>query len=527
MLKIFINIIKKKKTIVFLYLILLILLNVCIIVYPLYLNKVLSHIQELSLTEIGEFIALSLAIPILSLLKDRALNYTDNVLSIYMSNDLIQRILKKDVLQIKNFSPNYITRAVNNFSGLVCNFYLYNIVDSFISIIAVIVMFVILGKENIYLALFIVIINLLRLIIVINYNSKLERANKEKIKMENIYYDCFNSYILKLKSIILRNKKDSANQQLSLHAEEYLSHAKRYSFPISVISTINNAGIWIIHFLTVLFSLILSKMTVITFYTIQLAFSYSQQMGNSFQNIVTIFPSYANIKAFYKVVEEFLKLEDLKSDGDIKPFKTVELKNVSFRYRKDVPIIQCMNYKFHSGNLYIISGENGKGKSTLLKLLTGIYSNYQGQILLDDTPINNYNICYYQRYLVSFLTQEDLLFEGTVASNMLEKNREKLAAMCNYLKINDPNKIVNVDGNNLSGGEKRKILLARVLLDIQNKDPSLIIFDEPTYALEKDLAEKVLTMIKTLSASKIVIMISHDEINHTQLLGKCEIVNIK
>lgn len=527
MLKIFIDVIKKKKATAIFYLILLILLNICIVVYPLYLNRVLSHIQELSLIEIGGFIALSLIIPILSLLKDRALNYTDNILSIYMSNDLIQRILKKEVLEIKKFSPNYITRAVNNFSGLVCNFYLYNVVDSCISIITAIVMFIILGKENIYLALFIVIANLLRLVIVVNYNSKIERTNKEKIKMENIYYDCFNSYILKLKSIILRDKKVSVNQQLNSHAEEYLAHTKKYSFPIGVTSTINNAGIWIIHFLTILFSLMLSKMTVITFYTIQLAFYYSQQMGNSFQNIVTIFPSYANIKAFYKVVEEFLKLEDLKSDGEIKPFKTLELKNVSFSYTKDTPVIQGMNYKFHSGTLYIISGENGNGKSTLLKLLTGIYSNYQGQILLDNIPIENYNICYYQRYLVSVLTQEDLLFEGTVASNMLGENSEQLAAMCNCLKITDQDKIVYADGDNLSGGEKRKILLARVLLDIQNKEPSLIIFDEPTYALEKDLAEKVINMIKTLSASKIVIMISHDEIYHTQLLGQCEIVNIK
>ena len=191
----------------------------------------------------------------------------------------------------------------------------------------------------------------------------------------------------------------------------------------------------------------------------------------------------------------------------------IELKNVSFGYSKlDAPIIKDFSLKINPGETVAIVGGTGSGKSTLSKLISGLYAPWTGDILYDGKSIEEID---HEVFVASIavVDQDIILFEDTIRNNIkmwddtIEDFEMILAA--NDAKIHDVimarkdgyNAFIGEGGNNLSGGERQRLEIARAL----SADPNIIILDEATSALDAKTEYEVVNAIKKRAITCIVI----------------------
>lgn len=183
---------------------------------------------------------------------------------------------------------------------------------------------------------------------------------------------------------------------------------------------------------------------------------------------------------------------------------TVRLENISFSYSENVPILENINLTFHSGKIIGIRGQSGRGKSTLLKLLLGLYKPTNGSILFDYVKMEDFDKEYFYSKLISFVGQEPVLFNGTtldnITSNIDECDLELLESMKHLIKdIPEHTK--------MSGGQRQRVAICRAFL----RKPKILLLDEPTSALDSKNEQTVLTMIKEIHSKMniTVIIVSH------------------
>lgn len=188
----------------------------------------------------------------------------------------------------------------------------------------------------------------------------------------------------------------------------------------------------------------------------------------------------------------------------------IDLNDVSFRHEEKV-ILSHASYRFEAGKKYLILGENGSGKSTLFKLLTGLESEYEGCISVNGTDIRQLWPALYDR--IGVVLQDAFLFDDTLLQNITlyrPELRERVEpvlrslGMDAFLASHDLEQTFQNTKGNLSGGERQKLALARVL--IENK--SVIFLDEATANMDKDSSQKILSQLLR-TAGLTVISIEH------------------
>lgn len=201
---------------------------------------------------------------------------------------------------------------------------------------------------------------------------------------------------------------------------------------------------------------------------------------------------------------------------------TFTFEGVSFRYPKaESDALKGLNLTVHAGERLAVVGENGAGKSTMIKLLLRLYEPTQGRILLNGTDIREYDKEAYYR-IFSPVFQEVNLFAFPLSENVsmqssdntdLDKAKTCLenAGLGEKLR-NLPKgihseilKVIHDDGTDLSGGEKQKLALARALY----KDAPVVVLDEPTAALDALAEAKLYQDFDTLIGNKTAVYISH------------------
>ena len=197
---------------------------------------------------------------------------------------------------------------------------------------------------------------------------------------------------------------------------------------------------------------------------------------------------------------------------------TILFKNVSFKYEgSSKPILDNATFGFHTNSVNTIFGQSGIGKTTLVKLLMGFYKLNGGEIYIDGQSISNTNLDNL-REQISFVNQKVDLFNTTVLDNIKYGNNATTAQIQRTIQQyrimpvfkNLPNglqTVAGVGGSNLSRGQRQTVLLLRALM----RNTRVIIFDEPTSALDPRTKGVLMGMIKKVSASKTVIIITHDK----------------
>lgn len=197
----------------------------------------------------------------------------------------------------------------------------------------------------------------------------------------------------------------------------------------------------------------------------------------------------------------------------------IEFRNVSFKYpRTDRYILKDVSIKINEGEHISIVGQNGAGKTTFIKLLCGLYDDYEGEILVNGKNIKNYTIYEYMRFL-AVVFQDFRLFAFSLRDNItvFAENNQDIDVM--YEKVNLKEWISGLkDGDRThiykyfaengvepSGGEAQKIAIARALY----KNAPIVILDEPTAAMDPISEYKIYKNFRELVKNKTAVYISH------------------
>lgn len=216
------------------------------------------------------------------------------------------------------------------------------------------------------------------------------------------------------------------------------------------------------------------------------------------------------------LVEEETKIKS--SPHAIKPEKLkgeIEFKNVSFEYDYE-PILKNINFKVRSGQTVAIFGQTGSGKSTIINLIERFYDATSGEILIDGIDIRKYDLQALRKN-ISISMQDVFLFSNTIEENIsygvseVENSRvtwaAEMADASNFIQnLSDSYEtVVGERGVGLSGGQKQRITLARSII----KDPSILILDDTTSALDVETEAMIQENLNTVYKDKTCFKIAH------------------
>lgn len=195
---------------------------------------------------------------------------------------------------------------------------------------------------------------------------------------------------------------------------------------------------------------------------------------------------------------------------------TVAVKNVSFSYDGERKVLNNINMEISPKGLVAIVGESGSGKSTIASLILNSHTVTDGEILINDTNVENIaSGCIYEN--IALVSTNSYIFNGTILDNLLMGNKDaskkqieealKTARLYDFVKSLKDGLSTNVGegGNALSGGQKQRLALARAVL----ADRRMIIFDEATSNIDVESEESIWEAIYELSKEKTILVISH------------------
>ena len=209
----------------------------------------------------------------------------------------------------------------------------------------------------------------------------------------------------------------------------------------------------------------------------------------------------------------------------------IEFKNVEFSYTEERKILQDISFKLESGHSIALVGPSGSGKSTIANLIPRLYDVQGGQVTFDGVDVRKLDL-EFLRDNIGIVSQETYLFNGTIRENLLyarpDATEEQILEACKKANIidfierqeNGLDTMVGNRGLKLSGGEKQRLSIARVLL----KDPALLIFDEATASLDSISESKIQEAIDPIIDSRTSILIAH---RLSTILAADEILVIK
>lgn len=223
------------------------------------------------------------------------------------------------------------------------------------------------------------------------------------------------------------------------------------------------------------------------------------------RQLIAIRPACAAMEQF---VSQSNRVANTKSLSCIE--KEIRYNNVSFGYTDDRPLLQDFNFTAEKGKKYLIKGPSGCGKTTAINLLLRYYDVTSGEIMIDRIPITDYGTTY---SAMTVVRQEAVLFHDTLRNNLTMYNEVsddrivetlKSLGLDRFANLQSLDAVITENGANLSGGEKKRICLARALL----RNTDVLILDEPLANLDESTAKKIEDLLLSISG-KLLLVVSH------------------
>lgn len=227
--------------------------------------------------------------------------------------------------------------------------------------------------------------------------------------------------------------------------------------------------------------------------------------------------SLANIERLFHLLEHPIQVNDQPDAGTLQVHQaSIHFERVSFGYRSDRPILKEVSFSIPSGHKVAVVGASGAGKSTLARLLFRFYDVDGGSIRIDGQDIREVSQDSLRR-AIGVVPQDTVLFNDSIAYNIAygrpgvttEQIQEaaSLAHLDTFLQQlpEGLDTVVGERGLKVSGGEKQRIAIARMLL----KNPPILVFDEATSSLDSGSERAILQALNEVAANRTTLVIAH------------------
>ena len=250
--------------------------------------------------------------------------------------------------------------------------------------------------------------------------------------------------------------------------------------------------------------------------TITMMLLYYEKLRSAAVPILNVAPLLKYVRAAAERVNEVTQLEKENVEGDIifDRIEKLDLNNLSYSYAGGKEI-RYSDISISRGECIGIVGHSGAGKSTLISVLTSLYENYNGMIYINGTQLRAIDKSWY-RSRIAYVDQGTSLFDRSIMENVryaMKDGMVDIGDIAEHINIGE-DILERMTSNGLSGGEKQRIVLLREIL----KQADVIILDEFSSALDDVNQIEAMKLVKQLYKDKIIIMITHD----SELLVNCD-----
>lgn len=518
MIKKYFKITKQTKWILYIFIAILSALGVLNFITPIYQSKIIDALTNKNINEFTKLLIVLLALFVAtntfsflacksysSFFKKTFINIHKKVISsVYDYDDKLINTLKGRIISTVNIDIINISVMAD---------YMFDFMHNLILIICMLIFFI---KTYFIFGVFLFLITTLYIFLA-NYLTK----------KETYYFSGQRMYLDKLigmlgqtlngiKEIKTSNIKPSLNRKYDglrkMWANKYMERRKyviAHNVLLKFIMYLSKIALYILS----MYLLLNGKVTI---GIIILLINY---FDNIFTYSIKLVEDMSKVREYNISLERVYNLLDkncTNSFGSINCGNInghIEFKNVSFAYN-GVSTIKNISFDAKPGEITVITGKTGSGKTTIFNILLRLYKPSCGCVLIDSTKIEEYKKDTYYKN-VSVVNQESFLFNMSIKDNlkMACKDEKKQIEICKKVGIHELiqsmpkgyDTILTENAANLSGGQKRLLSLAKTLLT----DSKILLFDEVTSSLDIKTTNKIISILKELKDSHTVIIITH------------------
>ena len=349
---------------------------------------------------------------------------------------------------------------------------------------------------------------------------QINKRNGKIYRSELASYQSFYLDILKGKNDIIFSqkeeeiKKENLAKTLSLQkqSEKSLYNSKTVRIVVDTLIILSALAMLFLNFYLFNKGLIAFPLIIVSLVTLLTSYGPVVSLASLPGNLNQTF---ASARRLFALLDEKAKVKEVHNDKTF-DFTSLDIQNLSFGYDEKI-ILNKVNFHVNKGEIVLLKGQSGEGKSTLLKLLMRYYP-YQGEIYYNDQELRSIDDASLKDN-VSMFSQQTYLFNETIRDNlkiakadasdeeiMIALEKASLGEFINNL----PNKldtVINESALNISLGEKQRIGLARVFL----RKPKLLLLDEPTSNIDSLNASLIYKALLKEKGDMSVIIVSHQE----------------
>lgn len=486
---------------------------------PYLFGSLIDSIVAADITKLKRYIVLFLGFNMLSILIELFESEIGNDISVRVSCEIKQELLAKILFlkakeQDKYSAGEWMNRLEGDADSIVS--YYIDLLSSVIMIVINIVISIVF-LINISPLLTAVAIVLLPFSYLINYifRNKIRFLKKMQKEVEDENYSLINCILNNFKNIKVWQIEDSfINKYGSIKQKQIKAQKNSFhlSLGISLLQKVNNQIFQIIILIVSAMLIFCGNLSIggmVSFNT------YLEKLFSAISKFLGLNLDKQNIKISLERIEEIDKKEKefIYQEENVMCINKLAFNHVSFGYfsRK---VLSDISFSICKPGIYSFVGKNGAGKTTLLKLLSKLYEVESGSITVNDKNIDSISTSTL-RNSITFMMKEPLIISGSLWENLIvgAKEENKEADIINICKKVQLTSLVEklggyqstINSDALSSGEKQKIGLVRVLL----RKSSVIMLDEVTSDLDGNIENIVISLLKELAKSAIIINVCH------------------
>ena len=452
-------------------------------------------------------------LPVLTYLQDTNVSTIKSQMEINIFN----RIIRKSYKKLTSFDPSEIITVLQNDVSEVSELYGWNMVALLQALVSgvgsMLLVLLISWKLFLFLLVFsmtLLFVNKLFTKNIYKLDSQIRELIEDRLNTINELLD--NSIILHIYHMMskIRTKFNRLNTVKCETEYSIYVNMNKIDFLVNLVSEL------VVGLGVIILGCYLISVNEITLGQLMFVFELKfgalflfGSVGDYINNVQSAIVASERITSILKDEEEMISEKKVLSDID-----SISMTHVSFSYSDDSDrVLDNISFNTLGKENVCFIGENGKGKSTIIKLLMGLFDGYTGKIQINGTDVSKINT----ESLFSVVPQDVVILTGTIKDNIEFGNtatEDEIIKAAKDAQIYDEickkeagfDTVVQEDGENLSSGQKQRIAIARALIQ---KKPILIL-DECTANLDDETAAQVIGNLLSLKSRKII-AISHDK----------------